>query len=50
MYKQYQPNNLPPSSAIVEEIKRQQTEYFKNKKYCPSSNCWEEVINKNNII
>ncbi|ORX40432.1 hypothetical protein BCR36DRAFT_588137 [Piromyces finnis] len=45
IYKQYQPNNLPPSSAIVEEIKRQQTEYFKSKKYCPSSNCWEELDN-----
>jgi len=45
MYKQYHPNNLPPSSAIVEEIKRQQTEYFKNKKYCPKSNCWEELDN-----
>jgi len=47
MYKQHQQVNLPPSNAIVEEIKRQQTEYFKNKKHCPYSNCWEELDNNN---
>jgi len=42
-YQQYQPNNIIRTKDILKEIRNQQIEYFKNKKYCPENNCWEEV-------
>jgi len=45
IYSQFQPNNVALSNAIVKEIKKQQTEYLKSKKYCPETNCWEELDN-----
>jgi len=45
IYKQNQPNNIKRSSDIIKEIKNQQTEYFKHKKYYPENNCWEEIDN-----
>ncbi|ORX78751.1 hypothetical protein BCR32DRAFT_42863 [Anaeromyces robustus] len=45
IYSQFQPNNVTLSNSIVKEIKKQQTEYIKSKKYCPEGNCWEELDN-----
>jgi len=44
LYKQYHPKDVVLASDMIKEIKHQQTEYYKNKKYCPVNNCWENVI------
>jgi len=44
IYKQYHPKDIVFANDMIKEIKHQQTEYYKNKKYCPVNNCWENVI------
>jgi len=47
IYKQYHPKDVVLASDMIKEIKHQQTEYYKNKKYCPVNNCWENLDNYN---
>ncbi len=44
IYKKYHPKDIVLANDMIKEIKHQQTEYFKNKRYCPVNNCWENVI------
>ncbi|ORY60472.1 hypothetical protein LY90DRAFT_701254 [Neocallimastix californiae] len=45
IYKQNQPNNVKRSADIIKEIKNQQTEYFKHKKYYPENNYNDRLRN-----
>jgi len=47
IYKQYNPKEIVLANDMIKEIKHQQTEYYKNKKYCPVNNCWENLDNYN---